>query len=349
MRILLYEYFTGGGLWSEGLAPAAAPGFLVQGRAMARALSEDLSRVPRVELIRLRDGRLAEPVHPVGTDVAVHGSDDETRQLLAWSARVDAVLLIAPELNGRLTDRCRLIEQVPARLLSPSSTFVALTSDKTRTAMHLHAAGIPVPSSHALDAHVPPPPSFAYPAVWKPNDGAGSQATYLLANHTDALRYPLPDTASRLEQFCPGLSASVAALCGPRGPQLLPPCRQRLTEDGRFEYLGGSLPLPTPELVRRACRLARATLMALPPAIGYVGVDIVLGDSPEGDQDVVVEVNPRITTSYVGLRQAARSNLAAAMLDVAGGQPRPLFFHVGRVEFEADGRVVHDTLATLSS
>jgi predicted ATP-grasp superfamily ATP-dependent carboligase len=64
-----------------------------------------------------------------------------------------------------------------------------------------------------------------------------------------------------------------------------------------------------------------AALAALPPANGYVGIDLILGDATDGSQDVVIEINPRLTTSYVALRQHYRTNLAAAMLQVIAGQP----------------------------
>ena len=53
--------------------------------------------------------------------------------------------------------------------------------------------------------------------------------------------------------------------------------------------------------------------------LGYFGIDMVLGDDADGSRDAVIEVNPRFTTSYVGLRAAANVNLVAAMLHLADG------------------------------
>ena len=44
---------------------------------------------------------------------------------------------------------------------------------------------------------------------------------------------------------------------------------------------------------------------------GYVGVDLVLGDEP-----FVVDVNPRLTTSYVGLSKVTGFNVADTMVNV---------------------------------
>jgi predicted ATP-grasp superfamily ATP-dependent carboligase len=134
------------------------------------------------------------------------------------------------------------------------------------------------------------------------------------------------------------MAVSVAALCGPQGCFALPACAQRLSADGCFGYLGGHLPLPK-ELNERARRLALAAVAALPAARGYLGVDMVLGRAVDGCEDYVIEINPRLTTSYIGLRAASRTNLAAAMFDVCRGRQPDLCFAGSPVEFDADGRV----------
>jgi hypothetical protein len=54
---------------------------------------------------------------------------------------------------------------------------------------------------------------------------------------------------------------------------------------------------------------------------------------------VVIEINPRLTTSYVGLRALASENLAAAMLDVASGRTPRLSFADRQLEFDSDGTI----------
>lgn len=103
-----------------------------------------------------------------------------------------------------------------------------------------------------------------------------------------------------------------------------------------FEYLGGRLPL-SPPLAERAQRLALATMAAMPTTVGYVGIDLVLGVADDGSEDTVIEINPRLTTSYVGLRAACRENLAAAMVEAACGGRPTLSWTGEKLEFRADG------------
>ena len=78
----------------------------------------------------------------------------------------------------------------------------------------------------------------------------------------------------------------------------------------------------------------------MPGLAGYFGVDLVLGASADGRDDIVIEINPRLTTSYVGLRKLARGNLMQALLAVASGQPLPpLEWRTEEVRFHADGRI----------
>jgi hypothetical protein len=64
-----------------------------------------------------------------------------------------------------------------------------------------------------------------------------------------------------------------------------------------------------------------------------------LGSNTDGRDDVVVEINPRLTTSYVGLRAAAAAdaNLAAAILAVCQGRTPRLSFLPIEVEYEPNG------------
>ena len=84
--------------------------------------------------------------------------------------------------------------------------------------------------------------------VIKPNDGAGSQDTFICrdASQRDDTLATFHQPA-RLESFVDGLAASVAFLCGPTGCFALPACSQRLRIDSRISYIGGALPLANAE------------------------------------------------------------------------------------------------------
>ena len=337
MRIFIYEYVTGGGTWHED-SPVPSGSLLAEGFAMISALATDFLKCVDTQVWALRDKRLKYFELPGCRVREVASAGQEQEALSELAAAADWTALIAPEFANILLQRCRQVEAVGARLLSPPSAMIAAAADKHGTAQLLKAAGVPTPESVLLQDGQAMPRDFSYPAVLKPRDGAGSLGLQFVHNADAAYEPPATGWGLRLERFCPGMPASVAILCGPGRAVTLPACRQRLTSDGRFQYLGGSLPLPKP-LGERAARLAVSAIRALPPAVGYLGVDLVLGDDSQGRDDVVIEVNPRLTTSYIGLRASARTNLAATMIEIACGGQLELSFRERPIEFNAHGVV----------
>jgi predicted ATP-grasp superfamily ATP-dependent carboligase len=332
LRLFIYEFMAGGGMWGQ---PAAPDGSLLrEGAAMLKAVVADYARLEECRVTTTWDSRLDDP--PAGCEVRrVSSAAEEQAVFRELASSVDATLLIAPECDGVLLDRVQQVTEVGGRLLGPGAEFVAIAGDKHLTGARLAAAGVATPRAIALRSGEELPRDFPYPAVLKPRDGAGSLEVYGMDGPAHGRRTPQAvrqftarrsDTKNqreaacgrpwRLEQFCPGMAASIALLCGPAGALALPACRQVLSEDGRFRYLGGATPL-APALHARAAALAHQALAALPPARGYIGFDLVLGEAEDGSQDVVIEVNPRLTTSYIGLRAATEVNLAGLMLQAA--------------------------------
>jgi len=316
MRLFLYEYTC---------AIGTPPGSLrTEGEAMLGAIMEDFARMPGVEVATLRD---------------VPPSEEETAFRTA-ARRAEATFIIAPEFDDILLTRCRWAEE-SGRVLSASSAAIALTADKLALAAHLRERGVPTPMVRPAQPGLAP----AVPAVCKPRFGAGSQAIFLLRQPQD-----LPALLAQvhregwtgellLQQFVPGQAASVAFLVGPRQRIALPPAAQHLSDDGCFHYRGGEVPLPD-ALARRAQRLADTAVAAVDGLRGWIGVDLVLGAATDGSDDTVIEINPRLTTSYIGLRALAEANLAAAMLNVAKGEdPQPLRWRPGTVRFDAAGGI----------
>jgi predicted ATP-grasp superfamily ATP-dependent carboligase len=318
MRVFVYEYFCAAGGGPDRAALQA------EGRAMLSAVREDLERVPEVQAVTLP------PVAP----------EAEERAFRALARDADWSLVVAPECDGLLAQRCRWAEEEGGRLLGPSSAAVRLTGDKLELARHLLARGVPTPPSEPWPGASPP---FAFPLVCKPRHGAGSQATFIVRDGRELARCVEPARAEGWEgemivqPFAPGRAVSVAFLTGPAGGVALPAAEQVLSE-GRFHYQGGRLPLPD-DLKERSQRLAGLAVATVAGLCGYVGVDLVLGEAADGG-DRVIEINPRLTTSYVGLRALARFNLAEALLAAAAGAALPpLRWRPGPVHFYPDGRV----------
>ncbi len=329
MRIFIYEYLCAG-----GATKAIADSLAVEGWVMLAALLEDFRRVPGATIeTMLSCGRDAEA--PVGVTVHTAHNGEEKEIFTRLAAASDWTLVVAPEFDDILARLLRWVREAGGRSLNATPEAAIVTGDKLRLAGCLAERGIPTPATTCW----PPPSSF--PAVFKPRRGAGSQATFLIRTEDElreAVRASVDWCDDRITQpFIPGDAVSVAFLIGPSCRLAMPAGAQHLSTDGRFHYLGGSLPLDA-ERNERAAQLAARALDAVEGLAGYIGVDLVLGTTVA--EDAVIEINPRLTTSYVGLRALARFNLAEAMLTVAQGEePTCWDWATESVFFTVDGGI----------
>ena len=337
MRLFLYEYTC-----AMPPSNSAKRTLHAEGRAMLKALLEDFGAVAGVETVTILNDEHGLELRR-GIYKAFRQDEETTFRELARCS--DFTLVIAPEFNDILLTRCRWVLEAGGRLLGSSPAAVRLAGDKLALGRHLLQHGVPTPGCRQIES-LHAPLDGLYPLVWKPRFGAGSQATFLVGGPEEwpscvaAANAEGWAGASLVQPFVFGLPASAAFLIGGPEPVALLPAGQDLAQDGRFRYLGGSLPLP-PALAARAVSLARRALVTIPGLRGYIGVDLVLGNAADGSDDWVIEINPRLTTSYVGLRALAQTNLAEAMLQAARGFPvATISWRKALVRFDAAGQVV---------
>jgi hypothetical protein len=316
MRVFVYEYLSTGAMAGQ----PGAESLTREGRAMLAAAVADLAACG-VDVVTM----------PPGDDEAVF------RRLARDCGRA---LVVAPEFDDHLARRAEWAMEEGCELLGPSPDAIRLAGDKLLLAGHLKRHGVPTPDTAP---YRPGPCPFGFPAVVKPRFGAGCQDTFPV--HTQA-EYDLVGTApgERIVQpeWSRGgyLPASVSLLLGPAGAvPLMPGVQEVSAADGRYRYAAGRVPLDA-RLRPLAIDLATRAAACVPGLRGYVGVDLVLSWGGEG---VVIEINPRLTTSYVGLRRLARFNVMRAMLDVLHGKPPgPLEYSPGEVVFLPDGSFANE-------
>jgi len=116
-----------------------------------------------------------------------------------------------------------------------------------------------------------------------------------------------------VQEFIRGEAVSVSLLC--TGAEALANSLNKqnvklATPEAASSYEGGAVPFDRP-LKHEAFRMAEKVAGSLAGLRGYVGVDLVLAE----DKPFVVDVNPRLTTSYVGLSRVAGFNVAEAIVN----------------------------------
>lgn len=311
MRIFVFEYVTGGGCAGQPLPP-----FVGDGEAMWRALVGDLTALDGVEVITLRDARLAVPSR-AGLDVIATGAADFAGHYRHCLEAADAVWPVAPESGGLLEGLSRDILAAGKRLLGSGPDAVAVAASKLATGRRLAAAGPWAVPTYDSPFHM----HEDRPVVAKPDDGAGCQDTFRFAGLEAARAWAQAGGAGgqpfAFQYELAGEPLSLSLLCDGGRAQLLSVNRQHVTlEDGRFQAHGVTVnALADPDGVHAA--LAGRVARALPELWGYVGVDFMA--TPEGPR--VLEINPRLTLSYAGLGEATGGNVAARVLALPAFSP----------------------------
>lgn len=228
----------------------------------------------------------------------------------------DAGLVIAPD--EFLGDYIRLMEKSTCRNLGCSSGSARLCADKLLTTRELEKHGVPVPGTagygEALDCE-------RY--VIKPRFGCASEGIRI----TGELN---PGESEVATEFIDGEHISASLILG-KSPLPLTVNRQLIHVGDTISYEGGEVPYRTPrwnEVMGVAISAAKILGCS-----GYVGVDMVLADKP-----YVVDVNPRPTTSMVGIEHVIDRRLGDLLVRAQfGGLP-------GAVNIRGSFRFTKETL-----
>lgn len=230
------------------------------------------------------------------------------------AANFDMVLPIAPEIDGTLVNVVRKLSDTSALVLTPELETVEQCSDKLRTFQVLRNHGIPTVPTHRAEGFA----ALNVPElVLKPRFGAGCDGI-LRCSPADLTLWK---TGAKnpgdfiVQPWLQGVALSIAVIgCGPAHPALvLPLAEQSLSwRQSRPEYTGGIVPaLVDPSVHAQAAALARKLAAALALTRGYLGIDLLrLNDGSL----TVVEVNPRLCTSYIGYQAAIPDNLTEWLL-----------------------------------
>lgn len=272
MRVLVFEWFYGGGAWksddSSDPKPLLESDFFRQGRDMIAAVAEDFAALGH-QVILLEDSRLEH--HPTRIKLAnvesvpVSNGEAIKSTLVQQARKVDKILLIAPETDNLLLNCCRWVcgdANDCQKILNPNPTLIKLATDKHRTAKWLGGRGVNVPQGCLLSEFNPARTRLKLPVMIKPVDGAGCDDVLYLNNwpkvdHAIKSLSPMSPKGSppkgppkgpdpmgidamlknsdryRIEEFISGVSVSVSVIGNKDGYFFLPATEQIFETPGR--------------------------------------------------------------------------------------------------------------------
>lgn len=305
MRLFICEFITGGGLQDKELPVNLAR----EGDMMLNALLSDFLELGVSDIFTTRDNRL----HAISLPVEIVAIDGDVYNV--WQScmnKADAVLIIAPESEGVLFRLTLMAEQSACHVLGCSSESVKIASSKIQTTTFLKANNIDSIETNYLSNTTFPQNEASW--VVKPDDAAGAENCYYCENN-DHL-YKLMNTINFenyiLQKFQPGIPASLSMICNKGLAHLIACNLQNFYFENGKGVLKGIVVNGLLEYWQQLNVLAQKIARADKGLKGYVGVDLIMTDQSA----VVVEINPRLTTSYVGLRKSLSLNPAELILSI---------------------------------
>jgi len=299
---------------------------LSEGYGMLRSLISDCKAAGH-NVTTLMDSRLEEfnPPNEADKRVTVSSPNELYAKLEEFSSVADAVYVIAPESGQVLEKLVHIIETSGGKLLNCKFDAIKRVSNKMTVYETLGRIGLKVPETVLLDIHEKTGnirrliKELGYPLVFKPLDGVSCGGLSLVKdgdNIAGAVKKVARESMSKqfiAQKVIRGKAASACVISTGDKALSVTLNRQLVTlasPDEESGYYGGVVPFDH-SLEREALRAAQRVVEGIGGLKGYVGVDIILAD----EDPVVLEVNPRLTTSYVGLRRVVNFNPAEAIVD----------------------------------
>ena len=305
MEIFLCEFITGGGLHQVPLPDGLAH----EGEIMRRALIHDMHGSGITNIVTTSDYRLARDTD----EKRIIGEHDNVWDV--WRTimqKVDAVWPIAPETGGALLRLTELAIDSGCMLYNSMPEGVELTASKYKTYQHL--VGHQIPAIETVTVGEPIPDS-GDGWILKPDDGVGGENCHYFSKRK-ALEEGIAALDSKdnyiVQPFTRGTPASLSLLCHQQYGKLIACNRQQFVFHNSQGCLEGIIVNGLSEHWALMEPVAEAIILAVPRLAGYVGVDLVLTESGP----LIVEINPRLTTSYVGLGRSLGMNPVAMIMDL---------------------------------
>jgi len=280
MKILVAEYAVGGGGGcGNSIKKNKSASLLREGEAMFSTLKNGFER------------QGYEVIYP-------EAEADFEAVVDKLSKESDAGIVIAPD--DQLYALTKLVESNTVNLGCPAD-FVKICADKLWTSKVLSEEGIPVPRIVSMD-EVEKNEEHRY--VSKPRYGCAAESIFILNGEKDHERLSLynsnsPDHNSIIMDFIVGDDISSSIIASKAYILPLTINKQFIKEEGgRLRYKGGLVPYSIGDDAERMIMRISKKVVRMLHGEGYVGIDFILGSDGKA---YVVDVNPRPTTSIVGI------------------------------------------------
>lgn len=335
MKLFVYEHITSGALINEPLPASLAH----EGREMLKALVNDLSQLANLELIVLQDARI-DPLDDLSSPhqcYTIHKQTDFGRYYQIALNDADAVLPIAPETDNALSLIQQSVINSGKRLLASLPTTSELCSDKYRCYQHLSTHKLATPATCLAENWSAQLFCSNTGYIVKPLDGVGCVDTLFFADNR-LLEIGLAKQVSARETmivqpYIKGLNVSLNLLCSDDDCMILAINEQHIkNHHDQLIYCGSTVNGVSESQLSfaTALKLAKHVHQAIAGLWGLIGIDLILTE----DAILIVDINPRLTSSYIGLARSLKQNPAELLFSMIKHNKLPLLTALQREPVE---------------
>ncbi len=328
LELLVLEHFSGGGVEETESLPFD---ILCEGFALLRTCVDGFSKCKGVCVTTTLDDRIKDYSSLFNTkSVELLKGGSLSTFLNSVTGDFDACLVIAPESDEILENYSSIIERKTV-LLAPSPLAVNFASNKLKVNSLAENLGIKIPPTVVVnrnddfDKILKSIKTLGSPLVVKPVFGCGCEGLSFIKNFDIKIIKKAVKKAFNsskkirseiiVQKWIEGVPSSVSLISN--GLRSIPVCLNHqnidISEDSSIvSYSGGHCPL-IHEKKKEVFKISQKLLSKIKGIRGYTGIDFVLTD----DDIFLMEINPRITTSFLGQYGLLGHNLTQMILDAA--------------------------------
>jgi predicted ATP-grasp superfamily ATP-dependent carboligase len=326
--IFIFEFISGGGFNQKDIPNS----LICEGFAMLRSIIEDFKKL-NFEILTMLDNRFYFLSQYLQADLIQKvGRNDNFlnifRNLLQKSKYV---FIIAPETSNILYNLTEIAKNYKKLILSTNLKAIKIGTSKIKTYNFFKKNKIHTPKTFRipykrknLDTNfiIKRFRALNNPIVIKPEDGVGAESIYYFEDESQISNFLEHFNSGNgkkisyiLQEFIEGRDLSVS-LIGASDSDNYPLILSINTQDvnikiKKSEYLGGYTPLEN-YIEKNEILSNILKKINLKRFEGYFGMDFI--EDPH-KEFFFIEINPRLTTSYIGLKNVLNYNCAELIID----------------------------------
>jgi len=320
-NLFIFEFVSGGG-YNRRDIPSS---LFCEGYAMLRTIVEDFKKLG-FKITTLLDKRISHLSRYLNSDIVkfVNTKEDFLKKYIDCVSKSTCCFIIAPEFSNHLYNLTQIVKEYKKKILSIDLNGVWLGTSKLETYKYFITNKLNTPKSYLIpfkeglidvDFILQKFDQLGSSIIIKPEDGAGSELIFHFETKDQILHFfKRPEEKLDMvrnyivQEYIEGDDLSISMInrtnlkkTGAQDQIILSINTQdvqNLTPNKESLYLGGFTPVENYGVLRdRFEKILKS--MNLTSFQGYFGIDFI----KKADNSIYfIEINPRLTTSYIGIR-----------------------------------------------